>query len=183
MSFKKFSPLKMFHFNAKKRRSHRKYRRNPNVMGMIKKMGTHSAIPEVFSYGLFGAGGLAASMYATTMIQEKLPNVAFVQTPIGKIVVRLLAASALYQLRFVKPLSKFAPMIAGAAVLPAVFDIAGMLGFKRVSYIGTDGVGMLPSEYRGGMISYVPPAQRMGVITPEQNAGQSMAGSDGEGSW
>ena len=146
-----------------KRRYVRKYRRlhNPKrkaFFGM--KKGT--AMMEVVIGSAFALGGGAISTFGVAFVNKTFPTVTILQSPVGKIALRLGLAAILYQAHRIKAVgTKNATFLAVGAVIPALGEIVTLVGAAKMLPIGTPGVGLLPRKYQAGNMSMIMPAQNM----------------------
>lgn len=156
-----------FAMNPKRRSARRTRRTRRNPISFRKG----SAAMSVVMGAAYGFGGGIVSAVGVSYVCKLLPQVPMLQTPLGKIGLRVLAAVGLYQLHRVKVIGKQnATFIAIGALIPAIQDVSTMVGADRL-LPAPSGVGLLPKAYRSGTSS-------MGLIMPPQN----MAGA-GEGGW
>lgn len=156
-----------------KRSFRRKFRKNPISRKSFFSMRKGGAAMEIVTMTAYAFGGGMASQYGMNYITAMFPNVALLQSPLGKLGLRLGLAAALYQLHRVKFVGqKNATALAVGAALPAVTDVLSLVGAQKLltGTTTTSGVGLLPKSYQAGTSS-------MGLIIPPQN----MAGGGQEG--
>ena len=134
-----------------------------------------SASMSIVMGAAYGFGGGLLSAFGVGYVTKMLPQVTVLQTPLGKIGLRVLAAVGLYQLHRVKFIGKQnATFIAIGALIPAISDVSDLVGASKLLPAATPAtVGLLPRNWRGGTTS-----AQLGMIMPSQN----MSGG-GEAGW